>query len=229
MKKVTDILKGNLLLFFGAILFLLYLNYLAFSDERLAVGIIATIISVYYIVIGILGIFMGNKLNKKVFDVISVCLFALLIFVVNMISFVNMIQIAADPNIQANFGPTGWIVAIFNLLASLALLAFYPVAKFVKAEGIKKLSYLFAGLFVLGLLLDVLFDAQGFAIDLGDIPFMYVAAFALFAIYLFGSLENAEAPAKKEPKAIEQKEEEKSEEEAEEPAPEEETPAEEAE
>ncbi len=228
MKRVTDILKGNLLLFFGAILFLLYLNYLALNGGTLAIGIIATVISVYYIVIGILGIFIGNKLNKKVFDVISVCLFALFIFVVNIISFVNMIQVATDPNVQVTFGPTGWIVVIFNLLAALALLAFYPVAKFVKAEGVKKLSYLFAGLFVLGLLLNVLFDAQGFAIDLGDIPFMYVAAFALFAIYLFGSLENAEAPAKEEPKAIEQKEEEKPEEKAEEPAPEE-APAEEAE
>ncbi|MBP3731855.1 MAG: hypothetical protein J6I84_01260 [Bacilli bacterium] len=220
MKKVADILRANILIFFGALLFLLFVNYLAGAGTVLAAGIIATVISLYYIAIGILGIFIGNKLNKKVFDVISVCLFVFFIFIGNIFSIVDVAEAVAD---GTRVGPTAWIVAIFGMLASLALLVFYPIAKFANKSGLKNLTYLFAGLFTLSLLTNILFDFQGFAINLGQIPFMYVAVYALFAIYLFGSLDNGDTPAKEEPKAIEQKEEEK----PEEPAPQEEAPAEE--
>jgi len=227
MKKAFCFLKSNILIFIGALLFLLFLNYLVVGGATLAVGIIGILTAAYYITIGLLGIFIGDKLNaltRKIFEVVAVCLFAFLMFMTSIVSLVSMIQRTTDPQFPATYGPTGWFVEIFALLTSLALLGFYPFVRLFKAPALKKLGYLFAALFALGLLLNMLFDVQGFAINLGNIPFVYLALDLLFLFYLFETLGEA----KEEPKAIEQKKSAKEEkkEEAEEPAPEE-APAEE--
>ena len=214
MKKFADLLKANILIFFGAILFLIYLNYLSLDGGSLAVGIIATIISIYYIVIGILFIAAGKKLNpmaRKVLEVISVCLCALFIFVSNIISVVEIIRLLADNRATVNVGPTAWIILFFNIFAAMTLMAFYPVAKFVNKNALMNVCFIISALFCLGLLLNFLFDFNGFPINLGAIPFVYVAAYTLFGIYLFGTLKVEEPARLPEPK----------EEKAEEPAPEE--------
>ena len=167
----------------------------------------------------ILFIVIGKKFNpmtRKVFEVISVCLFALLMFVVNIISLVNIIQLLAD-GANVTVGPTAWIILIFNILAAMALMGFYPVARFVKSNALMNVCVLISALFCLALLLNILFDFSGFPIDLGDIPFMYVAVYTLFGIYLFGTFKE------EEPARLPEPEEEK----VEEPAPQEEAPAEE--
>lgn len=227
MKKAFSFLKSNILLFIGALLFLLFLNYLVAGGATLAVGIIGILTAAYYITIGLLGIFIGDKLNaltRKIFEIVAVCLFAFLMFMTSIVSLVTMIQRTTDPQFPATYGPTGWFVEIFALLTSLALLGFYPFVRLFKAPALKKLGYLFAALFALGLLLNMLFDVQGFAINLGNIPFVYLALDLLFLFYLFETLGEA----KEEPKAIEQKKPAKEEkkEKAKEPAPEE-VPAEE--
>ena len=229
MKKAFSFLKSNILLFIGALLFLLFLNYLVVGGATLAIGIIGVLTAAYYITIGLLGIFIGDKLNaltRKIFEIVAVCLFAFLMFMSSTVSVISMIQRSTDPQFPQTFGPTGWFVEIFALLSSLALLGFYPFARLFKAPTLKKLAYLFAALFALGLLLNMLFDIQGFAINLGNIPFVYLALDLLFLFYLFETLGDT----KEEPKAIPQKapaKEEKKEEKAEEPAPIEEAPAEE--
>ena len=229
MKKAFCFLKSNILLIIGALLFLLFLNYLVVGGATLAIGIIGILTAAYYITIGLLGIFIGDKLNaltRKIFEIVAVCLFAFLMFMTSIVSLVSMIQRSTDPQFPTTFGPTGWFVEIFALLTSLALLGFYPFVRLFKAPALKKLGYLFAALFALGLLLNMLFDAQGFAINLGNIPFVYLALDLLFLFYLFETLGEA----KEEPKAVEQKapakKEEKKEEKVEEPAHEE-VPAEE--
>lgn len=199
MKKALGFLKNNILIFIGVLLLLLFLNYLAIGGTGLALGIFATVTAAYYITIGILGIFIGDKFSaqtRKIFDVIAVCLFVLFMLLSFIFTFVNMIQNSADQNNNAFYGPTSWFVTIFGLLASLALAAFYPVTKFVNKDGLKKLCYLFAALFALGLLLDILFDFEGFAITLGQIPFMYLAVDLLFVFYLFETLNDANGEAK---------------------------------
>ena len=39
MKKITDYLEQNILIIFGALLFIYYLNYLAYGGAALALGI----------------------------------------------------------------------------------------------------------------------------------------------------------------------------------------------
>jgi len=204
MKKALGVLKSNILIFVGALLLLIYINYFAGDGSSIAIGVFATVIGVYYVVIGMLNIFIGNKLkviSKKVLDVIGVCLFALFIFT---ISIFNIASIVENNNnaYSLKAGPTAWIIAIFYMLSSFALAGFYPFARFFKNQVVKKVGYLLASLFSLALLLDVLFDFQGFTTLLGNIPLVLIVLELLFVFYLFDSLvENNE-----EVKEIAQKE-----------------------
>ena len=219
MKKVADILRANILIFFGALLFLLFLNLFAGNGYNIAEGVIAMLVATFSLVYGILNIVVGKGLKsnvKRIFDVILVCSYALLMFLFFLFGLIQ------DAQLNGYLGPTGWIIAIFSILASLALIGLYPVARFLNKKPLNNIAYLFAGIFCLALLLDILFAGSGAPIAIGNIVIVLVAVYVLFSIYLFGSLENGEALVKEEPKAIEQKEEEKPEEKAEEPAPEEE-------
>ena len=210
MKKVTDFLRPNILIIFGALLFLFFLNYLSGKDATLAIGIIATIMAVYYLAIGILGLFLGDKLPRKVFEVVSVCFFAVFMFTYFLIAMINAAQI------DGFMGPTAWIIAILSLIASLALAAIYPVARFVRNKTVLSLAYLFAAIFTLALLLNILFTPRGNSTVLGNLDLILVAIYAVFTFYLFGTLgQPEEAP------AAPKKEEKKKEVPQEEPAPEE--------
>ena len=108
MKKVTDFLRPNILIVFGALLLLFFLNYLQYTGGTLAIGIIAVIMSAYYLAIGILGIIIGDKLPKKILDIISVVFFPVFMFVLFLIQTIQAAQID-------NFmGPTAWIIAILT-------------------------------------------------------------------------------------------------------------------
>ena len=203
MKKATDFLKPNILIIFGALLFLFFLNYLSGQGATLAIGIIATIVSVYYLAIGILGLFLCDKLPKKVIDVVSVCLFAVFMFTYFLIALIQAAQID-------NFmGPTAWIIAILSLVGSLALAGIYPAARFVNKKGLLGLAYLFSAIFTLVLLLNVLFTPRGNSTVLGNIDLILVAIYGVFVIYLFGTLKPADeieepAPAPAEPEPAEE-------------------------
>ena len=84
MKKISDIVKPFSEIIFGALFFLCYFNYLAFKGEALGIGIAATVISAYYLAIGIVNFVAGDKLPeglKKVTDIVSISAFPLFIFV----------------------------------------------------------------------------------------------------------------------------------------------------
>ena len=197
MKKATDFLKPNILIIFGALLFLFFLNYLSGQGATLAIGIIATIVSVYYLAIGILGLFFGDKLPKKVIEVISVCLFVVFMFTYFLIALIQAAQID-------NFmGPTAWIIAILSLVGSLALAGIYPVARFVNKKGLLGLAYLFSAIFALVLLLNILFTPRGNSTVLGNIDLILVAIYGVFVIYLFGTLKPADEVEEKQEKVTE--------------------------
>ena len=124
--------------------------------------------------------------------------------------------------------PTGWIILILSMIGSLALPAFYIVAKLVNKGIMFKFAYLFAAIFGLILLLNVLYGQQGFIRDgtpntLGGIDLMMLVIYVAYLSYLFGSLGKVEEPKaveekKEEPKQEEAPAEEKAEEQPEEPA-----------
>ena len=203
MKKVTDFLRPNILIILGAIMFLVYLNFLSFGDASgglLAIGIIGIIFAVYYLAIGILGIIVGDKFSamlSKIFDIISACLFPVFMFIVMLI---NIILVGGNGLL-----PTGWIVLIFGMIGSLALAAMFPVAKFVNKPVVVKFASLFAAIFGLILLLHLLYSQQSLVIDgspitLGGIDLLMLVIYISFMVFLFGALNKAEEPAKEEAK-----------------------------
>jgi len=214
MKKVTDFIKPNILIIFGALLLLTYLNFLSLQGAYLAIGIIGVISASYYLAIGILELLLQNKLPRKIFDIISACLFPIFMFVIFLINIIN----GAD-----NLLPTGWIILILSMIGSITMPAFYIVGKLVNKGFLLRMAYLFAAIFALILLLNVLYGQQGFIQNgapntLGAIDLMMLVIYVAFISYLFGSLGKAEEPQKVEEKAEEPKEEPAPEEQPEQPA-----------
>jgi len=182
--KVTDILKPNILIIFGALLLLFYMDWLSFGGAELAIGIIGVICSVYYLIVGILSIVMGGKLSqsvKTVLDVISVVLFTVFMFVFFLIDTIG------NANIM---GPTDWVISIVSMIASLSLAAIYSISKFVDKAVVARLAYLLSAIFALVLLLNVLTTAGG---TLGGINIFLAAIYACFIFYLFNSLKGNES------------------------------------
>lgn len=201
MKKFTDLLKPNILIIFGALLFLYFLNYLSMSGEGLAIGIIAVILSAYYLTIGILGIFLGNKFSttvKKVLEVISVSLFAAFKFVMFLLTTISASKI------DGLMGPTAWTIQILSMVAAVGLVCVYSIAKFNSSEGLLRFALLFSLIFALALLLDILFQIDGSSTLLGQVDILFVVIYAIYCFYLFSTLGKGE-PAKVQEQPKEEK------------------------
>ena len=195
MKKVTDILRPNLLIIFGAILLLYFLNWLSHGRAGdVAVGGYAIAVSGAFIAVGVLGIVLGDKLNqmtKNIFDVACVSLFGTFMFVYFLTRTIDWSSV---------MGPTGWIIKILSMVASLALIGLYVPSKFAKQPALVRFAYLFSAIFCLALLLDILFLNSGEANALGGVDIILLVAYGLFATYLFNSFAKEEAPKQVEAK-----------------------------
>lgn len=216
MKKLQDIIRPFLAIILGALMFLVYLNYLqAQLPEQatmLAIGIVAVIFAASYVVIGILNTVLGFKIQgtvKKVLDVCCVAMFPILMFVSFLIIAINSAQL---------FGPTSWVILIVMLFASIFLALMYGLAAFAPNKVLKRVASLFGSFFVLALLLDVLFDViTGFPNAIGDISMVHFAIYFIYVSMLLNSLgaleegpaaQPVEAPkeeAQEEPAQVEEK------------------------
>ena len=187
MKKIGDFLKPNILIIFGALLLLNFLNYLSLNGAGLAIGIFAVVLSVYYLAVGILGILIGNKFSpqlKKIFEVISVSLFGVFMFIYFLLTTINGAQI------NGLMGPTAWTVQILSMVAALGFVVVYIIARLVNKDALMRLAYLFSAIFTLALLLNILFDISGNSSVLGNVDILLVAIYAIFTFYLFNTLTN---------------------------------------
>ena len=186
MKKIQELIKPVLMIIFGALLLLFYMNFINqnYPGGYIALGIIGVVFAIYYLTIGILNLLIGKKLGK-VFDILNVDLFAVLMFA----QFLIVVIYNAN-----NMGPTGWVIKILSMIAALALAAFFIVFKLVNVPVIKRLTLLFAGIFALAMLLDILFDDRGFGDLLGNINMISLAIYAIFASILFSNVLKEDAP-----------------------------------
>ena len=187
MKKIGDFLKPNMFIIFGALLLLYFLNYLSLNGASLAIGIFAVILSTYYLVVGILGILIGNKFSpqlKKIFEVLSVSLFGAFMFIYFLLTTINGAQI------NGLMGPTAWIVQILSMAAALGLAVVYTIARLVNIDALMRFAYLFSAIFALALLLNILFDISGNSRLLGNVDILLVVIYVIFIFYLFSTLTN---------------------------------------
>ena len=187
MKKIQEVAKPFLSIVFGALLLLTYLNWLSLSGGALVIGIVALLMSLYYLGAGITEAVVGEKLSpkaKKVFDIINISLFS---------GFASIYYLIYITNLSDRMGPTGWIVALAALLLSLALAVFSIIARLVSNPVLKRLDVLFSALFMTALVLALLFDSVGNPITLGSIDVISLVIYALFGVMLLESLTNKPA------------------------------------
>ncbi len=194
MSKIRELLTPYLAIIFGALLFLIYLNNLSqVAPEALALGIIGVILAIVYIGIGIVDVLAGDKLGKTVktvFGVILVSSFPIFLFIETLLTTIQLAQLQA-------MGPTAWTIAIINMIASIAFVAIYCIARFVPQKVLKRLAFLFGAIFTLALLLDILFDITGAPTALGNIAIIMIALYVIYAVMLFKGLSELEEEAPK--------------------------------
>ena len=194
MSKIRELLKPYLAIIFGALLFLIYLNYLSqVAPEALALGIIGVILAIVYIGIGIADVLAGDKLGKTVktvFGVVLVSSFPIFLFVETLLTTIQLAQLQA-------MGPTAWTIAIINMVASISFAFIYCFARLTPQKVLKRLAFLLGAIFTLALLLDILFDATGIPTALGDIAIIMIALYVIYAVMLFKGLSELEEEAPK--------------------------------
>lgn len=192
MKKVIEIVKPLSAIVFGALFFLEYFNLLAMKGEALAIGIIATIFSVYYLFVGILTFILGEKMSeglRKVFDIVSLVLFPLFIFVYYLL--ITILAVDA-------IGPAGWIIVIVSMAGSICAAIICPLARAIKNSTLKKLGLLFAAVFVTVLLMNLVFDVDGSPNVFGNVVIVELVVDILFASMIFACLSKEEKEKKAE-------------------------------
>ena len=207
MKKIKELLKPFIFIIFGALLFLFFFNYLGVGGPYLAIGIVAIVLSAYFLTVGILSVVLGDKLGKAkgLLNLIGVATFPLLMGVIFLLTLIG------SAKNEVYLGPSGWTIAILSIAAAFALGVLLFIAYFVRSKGFHRVTFLFGAIFVLALLLDVLIS-NGFAVALGEIIVLQVVLYAAYTSMLFDVLSSLKE--NKEPKKVEEKKEEEHQEEA---------------
>lgn len=204
MKRISDLLKPFLSVIFGGLLFLCYFNYLSLRGWPLALGISAVTLAAYYITIGLLGSCLGDKFNKKTKDALEAIGVAAYPLFSGAFTLVSLIMNGEY------LGPMGWTISIFSIAAGLGVGICYIVAHFGKAHLFIRGTFLFASLFILSMLLEVLIDGNGFPATLGSVVMLQIVLYVTFTGMLVNALKVLQGDYKKtsKPKAEEEAEEE---------------------
>ena len=199
MKKFYEKVKPFFLVILGALILLTYLPCIRGEGSVLALGIISIVVAAFYVGYGIVVLLIGDKipaLVKKILDIVVVGLFPAFVFTGILMDTISLYE---------NYTPTGWIIAILGMIAALGIAVVYAVAAFVKNNILSKLVSIFALTFVLALLMNVLFDAIGLPMVLGNITIVVLVIYAVYTAILFsaiGGLESGEQS--EEPKEIDE-------------------------
>lgn len=219
MKRIQETVVAYISIIFGALLLLTYLNALGGGNGLgIALGVIALVMAVYYIVIGVIDAVAGDRLPakaNKIFGIISIAAYPVLFFAHLLIVMIGN---------KDFFVPTGWVISILGMVASLGFAIIYVVSKFAGSPTLKKITHLCGVVFALVMLLNVLFDAFGAPNALGQISLIGTITYIAYGFMLYTSLKEKEeavepvpapvqeeAPAKVAPEEAEPEEEPKEE------------------
>ena len=184
MKRISDLIRPFLGIVFGALLMLVYLNYInsGMPGEYLALGIIAVTIASYYLGSAILSFILGDRLPagvKNIFAVLSVVLFPTLMFVQNLLFTIAL---------EGELGTTGWIIMSASLAGAIGFAGLYCAAYFTKVRVLERLAFLFGSIFFLSLVLDLLFALDGTPNTIADITLVTLAIYGIYGGMLFNAL-----------------------------------------
>lgn len=168
MKKISEIIKPFLSIIFGALLLLIYVNWLSSDDSgTLFLGIFGVILSVYYLTYGIMDIIIGDKLPKKIFNIFTISLYPIFMFIMILIGMINLVDL---------MGPTAWIISILSLIGTIAFVLMFIINTFIEHNSLRLLTTLFGGIFILVIIVNMLFDQLGNVVTLGNLPVVSLLA-----------------------------------------------------
>ena len=187
MKKLLELIKPLLLIIFGALMFLIYLDQIdpQADAKYLMIGIFGTVFAVYYITIGVINVTIGNRLEKNaknVFDMLNVGLFAFLFLYETIVNITDYVD---------GMSGSGWIINIGSILAALCLIVFTILSKTSNKEALDRVALLFAALFATAMLLRIIFTPVGGSMPLLGMTLTSVALYTMFVFVLFGALKPA--------------------------------------
>lgn len=180
MKRVYEMVKPFFSIIFGALLLLVYLNALNGAGGALAFGIIGVVLGAFYICKGIAVVLFSEKFSNNArsgLEVAGVVLYPL---------FVGASSIYVIININAAFGPTAWVIYILGVATSLIFALAYLGSRFTNNTSLKNVATLFGLSFGLYLVLDLLFNANGNVVQIGDLS---IVALILRALYIYFMIE----------------------------------------
>ena len=182
MKKLSEMVRPFLSIIFGALLFLSFFNYLQFQGAALAVGIIATVLTAYYVCVGIVNIFVKlEEKTKGLLDMCSIALYLVFLFVVYLLAIIG----EAKAGEWGTWGPLGWTLNIIYMSVSLVLALLFVGARLTGNGALGKFTSLFATIFVGSLVLQLAIAADGTQTAFGDIVILDLVMKACFAYMLF--------------------------------------------
>jgi len=168
MKKISEIIKPFLSIIFGALLLLIYVNWLSSDDGgTLFLGIFGVILSVYYLTYGIMDIIIGDKLPKKIFNIFTISLYPIFMFIMILIGMINLVDY---------MGPTARIISILSLIGTIAFVLIFIINTFIEHNSLRLLTTLFGGIFILVIIVNMLFDQLGNVVTLGNLPVVSLLA-----------------------------------------------------
>lgn len=203
MKKIHEFMRPFLAIIFGALLFLSYLNDLSANGAALVMAIIWLVFAAFALTVGILSIVMGEKLSKKVreyFDLAIVAGDPILLFVE-----ILLIVIGGGLNVF------GWVVNIIGMAASIGFASLLLFAYFKKNITVINLTFLFAAIFALYLLITIIFTPGGNGRGIGNITLVELAINLAYVGLAFSVLslikpESRKAPIVKDAEVTEKEE-----------------------
>ena len=176
MKQYSSIIKAFLPTVIGAFMLLLYMNLLGSRGAALALGIIGVIVAAYYLAYGIF-LALAPESNIRVIlqrgNVIALPTFMFVFFLMTLIQTAQQL------------GPTGWVISIFSLIASIGFAIFVLFSWFAKSEPVNKVANLLGVLFLLALVLTLFFAINGTPTTFGDIELPSTVTYILYGVMLF--------------------------------------------
>ena len=181
MKKYGSILQALLPTIIGAFMLLLYMNLLNGQGATLALGIIGVIVAAYYIVAGIVDSLLGASKGNitGIIKKLNVVVFPAFMFVSFLITVIN----------GANaLSPTGWVIAIVSLVASIGFALFISFGWAAKSSVLIKVATMLGVLFILSLALTIFFDYTGSPNALGNIGLAETVVYVLYTIMAVSAL-----------------------------------------
>ena len=194
MKKLHELAKPFLAIILGALLFLSHLADLSAGGAALVLGIIWLVLGAFAMAAGILGIVLGSRLSSKTkeyFEVAIVAAYPTMLFVELLLTVIDSANL---------FNVFAWVLCIFGMIATLAFMGLFLFAYFKRNKNVIKLTFLFAALFALFLLITLLYTFNGNERTLGGITPVELATYATYIGIAFNVLpllksEPAPAPA----------------------------------